>query len=78
MKYLNNKYYKQVKNERYITHPTENSILRERKEPKSLKTHNQVIIDTEKGRNQKVIKNANNELEIKSYPIKKIKKNRTT
>ena len=44
MKYLNNKYY--VEDKKYTTHPTENIILSERKEPKRLKTQYQVIDDT--------------------------------
>ena len=46
MKYLNNKYYVEVKDKKYTTHPTENIILSERKEPKRLKTQYQVIDDT--------------------------------
>ena len=38
MKYLDNKYYVEVKDHRYRIHPVENIILRLRDEPKSLRT----------------------------------------
>ena len=70
MEYLNNNYYLEVRDKRYKTHPTENIILGEREEPKALRKH-QVINETQK-RRKKVIKNQNDELEVKLYPKKKI------
>ena len=68
MKYLDNKNYVEVKDHRYKIHPTENIILRLRDEPKSLRTQCQVQNETKIRRNQKVIKNDNNELIVKNYP----------
>ena len=56
MKHLNGKYNVEVQEKRYILHPTKNVILRERRKPKSLRTQNQFIKDTQVGRSQKVIK----------------------
>ena len=70
MKYLNGKYYVEVKDKRYKIHPTENIILRERKEPKSLRTQYQVINNTKIRRNQRVIKDEDGNLIVKSYPKK--------
>ena len=36
MKYLNSRYYAEVKDIRYNIHPTENIMLRDRRPPKSL------------------------------------------
>ena len=71
MKYLNGEYYVEVKDHRYKIHPTENIILRKRDPPKSLRTQYQVQNDTEIRRNQKVIKNDNDELIVKNYPKNK-------
>ena len=71
MKYLNGRYYVEVKDHRYKIHPTENIILRLRDEPKSLRTQYQVQNETQIRRNQKVIKNDNNELLVKNYPKNK-------
>ena len=38
MKYLKGEYYVEVKNHRYIIHPTENKLLRKSSPPKSLRT----------------------------------------
>ena len=67
MRYLNGQYYVEVKDHRYKIHPTENIILRKRDEPKSLRTQYQVQSDTQIRRNQKVIKNDNDELIVKNY-----------
>ena len=67
MKYLNGEYYVEVKDHRYRIHPTENIILRKRDPPTSLRTQYQVQNETEIRRNQKVIKNDNNQL-VKNYP----------
>ena len=71
MKYLNGRYYVEVNDHRYKIHPTENIILRLRDEPKSLRTQYQVQNETQIRRNQKVIKNDNNELVVKNYPKNK-------
>ena len=71
--YLNIKCYVGKKGKRYGNHPLQNFILEERKEPKSLRTQNQVMNDTKKGTNQKLINNGSNELEIRQYPKNKIK-----
>ena len=42
MKFLNGKYYVEVKDKRYLSHPTENTILRLLNEPKSLGTQYEV------------------------------------
>ena len=68
MKLLNGQYYVEVEDHRYKIHPTENIILEERDRPKSLKTQYQVQNETQICKNQKVIKNKNNELEVKNYP----------
>ena len=71
MKYLNGEYYVEVKDHRYKIHPTENIILRKRDEPKSLRTQYQVQNEAQIRKNQKVIKNDNNELVVKIYPKNK-------
>ena len=68
MKYLDGNYYVEVKDHRYKIHPTENIILKLRDEPKSLRTQYQVQNETKIRRNQKVIKNDNNQLVVKNYP----------
>ena len=71
MKYLNGEYYVEVRDHRYKIHPTENLILRKRDEPKSLRTQYQVQNETQIRKNQKVIKNDNDQLVVKSYPKNK-------
>ena len=71
MKYLNGENYVEVKDHRYKIHPTENIILRKRDPPTSLRTQNQVQNETQIRRNQKVIKNDNDELIVKNYPRNK-------
>ena len=71
MKYLDGNYYVEVKDLRYKIHPTENIILRKRDPPTSLRTQYQVQNDTMIRRNQKVIKNDNNQLVVKNYPKNK-------
>ena len=73
MKYLNGEYYVEVKDHRYKIHPTENIILRLRDEPKSLRTQYQVQNETQIRKNQKVIKNDNDQLVVKNYPKNKNK-----
>ena len=71
MKYLNGDYYVNVKDHRYKIHPTEDMILRKRDPPTSLRTHYQVQSGTHIRRDQKVIKNDNNQLIVKNYPKNK-------
>ena len=71
MKYLNGEYYVEVKDHRYRLHPNENTILQIRDPPQPLITQYQVQNNTLMGRNQKVIKNDNDELVIKNYPENK-------
>ena len=66
MKYLNGVYYVEVKDYGYKIHPNENIILRKRDPPTSLKTHCQVQNNTHIRRNQKLIKNDNDELVSKN------------
>ena len=73
MKYLNGEYYVEVKDHRYKIHPTENIILRKREQPQSLRTQYQVQNETQIRKNQKVVKNNNDELIVKSYPKNKNK-----
>ena len=60
----------EVKDHRYKNHPTENKILSKRDPPQSLRTQYQVQNETQIRRNQKVIKNDNNEVIVKKYPKK--------
>ena len=71
MKYLNGKYYVEVGDHRYKIHPTENDILRKRDPPTSLRTQNQVQNETQIRKDQKLVKNDNDELIVKNYPKKK-------
>ena len=71
MKYLDGNYYVEIKDHRYRIHPTENIILRLRDEPKSLRPQYQVQKETNIRKNQKVIKNNNNDLEVNNYPKNK-------
>ena len=76
MKYLDGNYYVEVKDHRYRIHPTEEIILRKRDPTTSLRTQYQVQNETQIGRNQKVIKNENDQLVVKNYPKNKKIKNR--
>ena len=73
MKYLNGEYYVEVKDHRYEIHPTEYIILRKRDPPISLRTQYQVQNGTQIHKNQKVIKNDNDDLIVKNYPKNKNK-----
>ena len=66
MKYLNGIYYVEVK-DRYEIHPSEKNISGLRDEPKSLRTQYQLQTETQIRKNQKVIKNDNDELVVKKY-----------
>ena len=65
MNYLNGNYYVEVRDKRYKIHPTENNILRKRDPPTSLRAHYQVQNETQIRRNQKVVKNDNDQLVVK-------------
>ena len=54
-----------MKHLRYKIHPTENTVLRLRDEPKSFRTQYQIQNETQLRKNQKVIKNDNKELVVK-------------
>ena len=71
MKYLNGEYYVEVKDHRYRIHPTEIIILRKRDPPTSLRTQYQNQNETQIRKNQKVIKNDNDQLIVKNYPKNK-------
>ena len=71
MKHLNGSYYVEVKDKRYLIHPTEKKILGLRDPPNTLRTQYKVQKDTQIEKNQKVIKNENDELIVKNYPKKK-------
>ena len=71
MKYLNGQNYVEVEDHRYKIHPTEKTILQKRDPPTSLRTQYQVQNETQIGKNQKVIKNDNDQLVVKKYPKNK-------
>ena len=71
MKYVNDYYYVEAKDHRYIIHPTEIIILRLRDQPKPLRIQYQFQNITQIRKNQKVFKNDNDELIVKTYPEKK-------
>ena len=60
-----------MKYHRFKIHPTENIIIKLRNEPKSLRTQYQFQNETQIRKNQKVIKNDNDELIVKNYPKNK-------
>ena len=65
MKYLNGEHYVEVRDHRYKIHPTKDIFLRKRDEPKSLGTENQIQNETQIRKNQKVIKNENDQSIVK-------------
>ena len=71
MKYLDGIYYVEVKDHRYKLHPSENILLILRDAPGSLRTQYQVQNGTQIRKNQKVIRNDNDELVVKKYPKNK-------
>ena len=71
MKYPIGEYYVEVKDHRHKVHPTENIILRKRDPPSTLRTQYQVQNETQIRKNQKVIKNDNDQLIVKNYPKNK-------
>ena len=68
MKYLNGRYYVEVKDHRYRIHPSENVILGLRDPPSPLRTQYQVQNETQIRKNQKELKNDNDQLVVKNYP----------
>ena len=70
MKYLDGKYYVEVKDHRHRIHPTEIIILRKRDPPTSLRTQYQIQNETRIRKNQEVVEN-NGKLEVKIYPKNK-------
>ena len=68
MKYLNGECYVEVKDKRYLNHPTEIKILQKRDPPTFLRTQNQVQNESEIRKNQKIIKIDNDEIIVESYP----------
>ena len=71
MKNLNGRNYVEVNDHRYKIHPAKINITEIRDEPKSFRTPYQVQNETKIRRNQKVIKNDNNQLIVKNYPRNK-------
>ena len=71
MKHLNGKNYVEVEDHRYKCHPTENIILRKRDPPTSVRTQYQLQNETRFSRNQKIIKNDNDQVVVKNYPENK-------
>ena len=68
MKYFDGQFYLEVKDHRYKIHPTDNNILLKGLPPKSLRTQYQVQNETQIKKNQKIIRNNNNESDVKNYP----------
>ena len=71
MKHLGGRNYVEVKDHQCRILSTEKIILRKRDPPISLRTQYQVQNEAEVRKNQKVIKNNNDEVEGKDYPNKK-------
>ena len=71
MKYLNGENYVEVKDHRYKNHPTENILTQKRDPPNSLGTQYQVQNESQIRKNQKVIKNVDDQLVVKIYPKSK-------
>ena len=67
MKFLNGESYVEVKGHRFKIHATENIILRKRDPLESLRKQNQIQNETQIRQKQKVVRNKNNELEVKNY-----------
>ena len=71
MNYLNGQHYVEVKDHRYKIHLTENNILRKGVPPNSPRTQYQVQNETQIRKNQKSIKNNNDQLIVKNFPKNK-------
>ena len=70
IKLPNGQFYLEVKDKRYISHPTENNILRKRDPPLSLRTQYQVQYNTLIKKGQKVVENTGR-FEVDKYLKKK-------
>ena len=62
MKYINNKFYKELENEKYIIH--DGKIMFETKTPKSVKTRFEVIFNTKLTKSQSVVELHDGTLQI--------------
>ena len=71
MKNLDGKYYVEVKDHRYKIHAFEYIILRKQDPSTSSRAHYQVQNETQTRKNQKIIRNDNDGLEVKIYPKNK-------
>ena len=71
MKIPNGEYYVEVKDHRHKLHTTENFILRQPDPTISLRTQYQKQNEAQIRKNQKVIKNDNDELLIENFPKNK-------
>ena len=71
MKYFDGIYYIEVKDHRHRIQTTEKIILRKREPPTSLRTQYQFQNETHIRKNQKVIRNDNDELVGEIYPKNK-------
>ena len=58
-------FFEDVKDKRYVIHPIESIVLKEREPPESLRNQYQVKNETQMRKNQKIVRNGNNELEVK-------------
>ena len=67
MKYLNGEYYVEVKDQRYVFHPTGKIILRKKDPPISIRTQYQAQSETQIRKNQKNFRMKINELVVKNY-----------
>ena len=68
MKHLNDEHYVEKNDQRYRIQPTENIILRKLNPPPSLRTQYQVENETQIKKNQKVVRDDNNDLVVEKYP----------
>ena len=68
LQYLYKKFLVQDKVEIYIIHSTKNIVSSVKNVLKSSRTQYQVIKEPKIGRNQKVFRNENDDLEVKNYP----------
>ena len=71
MKILNGTIYVEVNDHRFKIHPTQKIILGLRDPPESLRKQYQVENEIRGRKNQKVIQNSNNELQVMNYPENK-------
>ena len=67
-KYFNGNYYLEVNDKRYKTNPIENIILAQREPTESLRSQYQFQNETDVRKNQKLIRNDNDQLIVKNFP----------